>query len=150
MSVDSKKLEGVIQQRLPGDDAPVVRLTPQGGEGGEGGEALSVHRDAEGRVTDLSCQVERDGYRVAFNEREAIVIDERNNNTRYYLLEGADLHGREQLFHDRNESAAIAPETAAGDRALIDSARRLYCEALEHPEAFELSSVFAVEEEEGV
>ena len=98
-----------------------------------GNVKINVDRDEETRqITDVTCEVvEKDEY-VVLHQNEALV--RKGEHYRFYKFEGNEVKKSEGLCAGKPE--VISEEVKKSDLLLIESARRFYEKALEHPEEF--------------
>ena len=98
-----------------------------------GNVKINVDRDEETRqITDVTCEVvEKDEY-VVLHQNEALV--RKGEHYRFYKFEGSEVKKSEGLCAGKPE--VISEEVKKSDLLLIESARRFYENALEHPEEF--------------
>jgi hypothetical protein len=141
MSIDPKKiLESIIRNRLPAeDDSQIVKFT-RPGDTPEETHSLSAYRDESGNVTGVTCQVSHDGRDIVLHSDEVIVWD--RMSVRYYRFEGDKLHYKEHVANNEGARGKLDASIIEADGALIESARRMYLEALQEPDAFDVSGFF--------
>jgi len=141
MSIDPKKiLESLIRNKLPeDDDSQVVKFTRS--DAVEDNYSLSAYRDESGAVTGVTYQVSEEGRDIVFNSRDEVVICDRAS-VRYYRFDGNKPNYKEHISVDGLSKNDLDASTMEADRALMESARRMYLAALEEPELFDVKGFF--------